>query len=56
MIEETLDNTGAVPREVSADAEYYSARAAEELTALGVDPLIAPERTRHGTLPPPAPR
>ena len=26
----------------------------EELCALGVDPFVAPERTRHGWVPPPA--
>ena len=55
MIEETVGNTGAVPKEVSADAGYYSAKAVEELYALGVDPFVAPERTRHGWVPPPAP-
>ena len=50
------DNTGAVPREVSADAGYYSAKAVDELSALGVDPFVAPEQTRHGRVVPPAPR
>ena len=56
MMEETIGNTGAVPREVSADAGYYSARVVDELYALGVDPFIAPEKTRHGRVSPPAPR
>ena len=56
MIEETIDNAGTVPREVSADAGYYSAKAVEELCILGVDPFVAPEKTRHGWVPPPAPR
>ena len=56
MIEETISNTGAVPREVSADAGYYSAKAVDELYALGVDPFVAPEQTRHGRVVPPAPR
>ena len=56
MIEETVSNTGAVSKEVSADAGYYSAKAVEELYAPGADPFIAPERTRHGNVPPPAPR
>ena len=56
MIEETIDNVGAVPREVSADAGYYSAKAVDELYALGVDPFVAPEQTRHGRVVPPAPR
>ena len=56
MIEGTICNVGAVPKEVSADAGYYSAKAVEELYALGVDPFIAPEKTRHGRLLEPAPR
>ena len=56
MMEETIDNIGAVPKEVSADAGYYSAKAVDELYALGVDPFVAPEQTRHGRVAPPAPR
>ena len=56
MTRETILNTGETPRELSADAGYYSAQAVAELEALGVDPYIAPEKTRHGTRPEPAPR
>ena len=56
MMAETISNTGVVPREVSADAGYYSAKAVDGLQALGVDPYVAPEQTRHGRVPPPAPR
>ena len=56
MVEEVIGNVGAVPKEVSADAGYYSARAVAELKALGVDLYIAPEKTRHGRKPEPAPR
>ena len=56
MIEEAIANVGVVPREVSADAGYYSAPAVADLQALGTDPFIAPEKTRHGYKPPPAPR
>ena len=56
MTRETILNTGETPRELSADAGYYSAQAVAELQALGVDPYIAPEKTRHGTRPEPAPR
>ena len=56
MMQETIDNVGAVPREVSADAGYYSAKAVDELQALGVDAFVAPEQTRHGRVVPPAPR
>ena len=56
MMQETIRNTGVVPREVSADAGYYSAKAVDELYALGVDAFVAPEQTRHGRVVPPAPR
>ena len=56
MIEEVIANTGEVPKEVSADAGYYSATAVADLQALGTDPFVAPEKTRHGHHPPPAPR
>ena len=56
MVEQAIGNTGAVPNEVSADAGYYSAKAVEGLSALGVDPFIAPDKTRHGQTIPPVPR
>ena len=56
MVEETLANVGAVPREVSADAGYYSAKAVDEMHALGVEPFVAPAQTRHDRVVPPAPR
>ena len=56
MIGEAIANTGTVPKEVSADAGYYSATAVAGLQALGTDPFVAPEKTRHGTRPEPAPR
>ena len=55
MVEKAIDNVGAVPKEVSADAGYYSAKAVEGLYGLCVDPFVAPERTRHGRVAPPAP-
>ncbi len=56
MTRETILNTGETPRELSADAGYYSARAVGQVEALRVDLYIAPEKTRHGTKPEPAPR
>ncbi len=56
MMAETISNTGKVPREVSTDAGYYSAKAVDGLQELGVDSFVAPEQTRHGRVPPPAPR
>ena len=49
MVEEAIDNVGAVPKEVSADAGYYSAQAVEGLYGLSVEPFVAPDRTRHDT-------
>ena len=56
MIQEAIANLGAVPKEMSADAGYYSAPAVADLQAMGTDPFIAPEKTRHGQQPPPAPQ
>ena len=56
MMQETIRNTGVVPREVSADAGYYSAKAVDGLQELDVDSFVAPEQTRHGRVVPPAPR
>ena len=56
MVEKAIDNVGAVPKEVSAAAGYYSAQAVDGLYRLCVDPFVAPERTRHGRVVPPAPR
>ncbi len=56
MIEEAITNVGVAPREVSADAGYYSAQAVADLRAMGTDPFITPEKTRHGNKPPPAPK
>ena len=56
MMKEIESNTGSVPKEVSADAGYFSASAIEGLTALGVNPFIPPDKTRHGRVVPSAPR
>ena len=56
MLQETIVNTGVDPKEVSADAGYYSAKAVDGLIALSVDPFIAPDQTRHRRVRPPAPR
>ena len=47
MIEHAIGNVGAMPKEVSADAGYYSAKPVDGLSTLGVDPFIAPDKTRH---------
>ena len=56
MVEEAIGNVGTAPREVSAGAGYYSAKAVAGLYDLEVDPFIAPEKTRHGRVLEPAPR
>ena len=56
MVKEAIGNIGAVPKEMSADAGYYSAKRVKEICQLGVDPFVAAEKTRHGTKPEPAPR
>ena len=60
MMEETIDRRrcsrapGKYPRyRCSADTP---AKAVDELYALGVDPFVAPEQTRHGRVVPSAPR
>ena len=47
MLVETIVNVGAIPREVSAGAGYYSARAVEELCAVQSTP--SSHRTRPAT-------
>ena len=56
LIRDIETNTGSLPKEASADAGYCSAEAVGELYALGVDPFIPPDKTRHGVVLPPAPR
>jgi transposase len=56
LVKEIEANTGSLPKEASADAGYYSAKAIEGLYLLGVDPFIPPDKTRHGVILPPAPR
>ena len=56
MIKEVASNTGTLPKEASADAGYFSASAIAELYALGVDPFIPPDKTRHGNALPAAAR
>ena len=53
-MEQTIDNVDAGLGKVSADAGYYSAQAIDEMEALGVDPFIARDKTRHGRPVPPA--
>jgi hypothetical protein len=52
MIDKVEENTGGRPKEVSADAGYFSQDNIEALKGRGIDPLVAAERLKHGETPP----
>jgi len=56
MIDRVRDNIGKLPRQMSADAGYFSAEAVQVLTADGVDVYMPPDKTQHRWTLPPAPR
>jgi transposase len=56
MMEQVKANTGGLPREMSADAGYFSSDAVTELTANGIDVYMPPDKMRHTYKMPAAPR
>lgn len=62
MVTQLVANTGAAPRQVSADAGYFSEDNVKAVEALRPEPCVATEafiavaRDRHGHAPPPVPR
>lgn len=56
MMKQVKENTGALPREMSADAGYFSSDAVKDLTADGVDVYMPPDRMHHTYKMPEAPR
>ena len=48
MVDQVVQNTGLLPDELSADAGYFSAASVECLEQQGIEPLIPPDRERHG--------
>jgi len=56
MIEQVKANTGKLPRQMSADAGYFSSEAVQTLTSDGVDVYLPPDKTKHRSSLPPAPR
>lgn len=56
MMEQVRDNFGQLPRELSADAGYYSSQATQSLGSMGVEPFIPPDKMRHSVFLSPAPR
>lgn len=56
MLEQVIENTGALPETALMDAGYFSGDTVEAVTGLGCEPFIPPDKPKHGQPPPPAPR
>ena len=56
MMAVVKDNTGQLPRQMSADAGYFSSDAVTNLTTWGIDVYMPPDKIGHRFTLPPAPR
>jgi len=56
MMEVVKENTGRLPRQMSADAGYFSSDAVNNLTTRGMDVYMPPDKMSHRTALSPAPR
>ena len=56
MMEIVKDNAGQLPGQMSADAGYFSSDVVNNLTALGIDVYMPPDKIGHRYNLPPAPR
>jgi len=56
MMEIVKDNAGQLPGQMSADAGYFSSDVVKNLTALGIDVYMPPDKIGHRYNLPPAPR
>jgi transposase len=56
MMEVVKENTGKLPRQMSADAGYFSSDAVKNLDAQGIDVYMPPDKMGHRSTLPPAPR
>ena len=56
MMQQVEENTGGLPREMSADAGYFSSDEVTRLTATGMDVYIPPDKMCHTTKMPAVPR
>ena len=56
MMEIVKANTGQLPRQMSADAGYYSNDTVQNLTSAGIDVYMPPDKIGHRASLPPAPR
>ena len=55
MVEQVKANTGLMPKELSADSGYFCREDIEQVQAKGVEPFVAPGRSKHGQEPVAAP-
>jgi len=56
MMRQVKENTGGLPREMSADAGYFSSDDVTRLTAARIDAYVPPDRMCHAARMPEAPR
>jgi transposase len=56
MMEMVKVNTGQLPRQMSADAGYFSSDAVKNLTTQGIDVYMPPDKMSHRATLPPVPR
>ena len=56
MMEMVKENTGKLPRQMSADAGYFSSDAVKNLSVQGIDVYMPPDKMGHRSTLPPAPR
>ena len=56
MMQQVKENTGALPREMSADAGYFSSDEVIKLSTTGMDIYMPPDKTQHTYKMPAAPR
>jgi len=56
MMEIVKLNTGRLPRQMSADAGYFSSDAVNNLSAMGIEVYMPPDKMGHRFTLPPAPR
>ncbi|MBC8477474.1 MAG: transposase, partial [Dehalococcoidia bacterium] len=56
MMKVVKANTGKLPRQMSADAGYFSSDAVKNLSAWGIDVYMPPDKMGHRSTLPPAPR
>jgi transposase len=56
MMEIVKLNTGQLPRQMSADAGYFSSDAVNNLSAMGIEVYMPPDKIGHRFTLPPAPR